>query len=144
MSTYSNRIAIEQAHPEHELDASDIRRLVRQVADREDCSLRHVSIVLSDRDTVLQLNREYLEHDYPTDVLSFPLHDDPSEGIEGEIYIDLDTADERHEEFDATFKEEVHRYIIHGLLHLVGYDDASPSDRTAMRDREDHYLNQLG
>jgi rRNA maturation RNase YbeY len=55
--------------------------------------------------------------------------------------VDLDTAAERHDEFDTTFEREAFRYAVHGVLHLLGYDDASDAERTAMRETEDRYLH---
>jgi Predicted metal-dependent hydrolase len=65
------------------------------------------------------------------------------EGIEGEVYVDLDTAAERHDEFDASFEREAYRYVVHGLLHLVGYDDAQPAGQDKMREKENQYLNAV-
>lgn len=132
-------IAIEQAHPDRLLDEQVLRRLIRHVAAEEQGTLGMLSIVLTDHDTVRALNRTYLDHDYVTDVLSFDLSDAPDR-IEGEIYVDLDTAAERHSEFGTTFDEEVYRYVVHGLLHLFGYDDRTPPEKAAMRRLEDAYL----
>jgi len=104
--------------------------------------LRELSVVLADRATVHALNREWLGHDNPTDVVSFPLDEEAAaEGvIEGEVYVDLDTAAERAPEFGGAFEEEALRYVVHGLLHLVGHDDATDADRARMRALEDRYL----
>jgi rRNA maturation RNase YbeY len=121
------------------LDLGALRALVRHVIDAEGATLRYLGLVLADRATVLDLNRRYLGHDYATDVLSFPL--DAAEGVvDGEVYVDLDTAAQRHGEFGATFEEEVRRYVVHGVLHLVGYNDATAPERAAMRALEDRYL----
>jgi len=133
-------LSIEQAHPERHLDDEPLRALLRTIATEEDCTLGAVTVVLADHETVLRLNRDYLGHDYLTDVLSFDLSES-SERVDGEIYVDLDTAAERHAEFDTTFEREVHRYAAHGLLHLIGYDDSSPEERALMRRLEDRYLS---
>lgn len=135
-------ITVEQAHAHRHLDEHLLRRLIRHVAAEEHGTLGTLSVVLADHDTVHTLNREYLDHDYVTDVLSFDLSDTP-ERIEGEIYVDLDTAAERHHEFSATFEEEACRYVVHGLLHLFGYDDRTPAERATMRRLEDAYLAAL-
>src|SRR5690606_3849464 len=119
-----------------------LRRLLLRVAQEEGVTIADLTVVLSDHAHVLDLNRTYLEHDYETDVLAFNLADDPAAGpIEGEIYIDLDTAQERHSECNATFQNEVFRYAIHGLLHLAGYDDSTPERKAQMRALEDRYLS---
>jgi rRNA maturation RNase YbeY len=133
-------IQIEQVHPERHLDEEPLRALLHTIAAEEDCRLGSVTVVLTDHETVLQLNRDYLDHDYLTDVLSFDLSDEP-ERVVGEIYVDLDTAAERHAEFNTTFEGEVHRYAAHGLLHLIGYDDDTPEERALMRRLEDRYLS---
>jgi rRNA maturation RNase YbeY len=133
---------IAQAHPTRSLDEPALAALVQRAIDGEGFTLRSLGVVLADRATVHRLNREFLDHDYPTDVLSFALDDGAtSEGIvDGEVYVDLDTAAERAPEFGTTFEGEARRYVVHGLLHLMGYDDATDAQRAAMREREDHYL----
>lgn len=127
-------------HPSQTVDQRRLEQLVRTVVRGEALELRSVSIVCSDHETVRQLNRDYLNHDYNTDVLSFSLSD--AEGaVEGEVYVDLDTADERHEEFGVTFDQEVARYVVHGVLHLTGYDDATDEEKRRMRELEDEYLS---
>lgn len=133
-------IQIEQIHPERHLDEGPLRALLRTIAAEEGCTLGTVTVVLTDHETVLQLNRDYLDHDYLTDVLSFNLSDKP-ERVDGEIYVDLDTAAERHAEFDTTFEREVYRYAAHGLLHLIGYDDGTPEEQALMRRLENRYLS---
>ena len=137
-------ILVEHVHPSLRLDVGALRRLVRVVLAGEGRALHYLGIILADHDTVLALNRTYLGHDYLTDVLSFPLNepDDDGGAVDGEIYVDLDTAAERHTEFGGTFEAEARRYVVHGLLHLLGYDDATDEARAAMRVLEDRYLAQ--
>jgi len=151
-----------------DLDLSTIESLVRVVIDEEGAVLRSVHVVLSDHDRVRALNRDYLGHDYHTDVLAFSFAEAPGEAdgetfptggspavhdgdngstgppVEGEVYVDLETAAERHGEFGATVEEEVRRYVIHGVLHLLGYDDGSDAGNAEMRDLENHYLDRDG
>lgn len=135
-------ITVEHDHPTRRLDTDALRRLVRHVAEAEKCAVAFLSIVLTGHDLVRTLNRTHLGHDYETDVLAFPLGEAEGEAsaIDGEIYVDLDTAAERCGEFGATFEEEARRYVVHGLLHLAGYDDATPDGKAAMRALEDRYL----
>ncbi len=132
-------LLIEHTHARLRLDEDALRRLVRCVLAAEARQLAYLGIILADHDTVLTLNRTYLAHDYLTDVLSFPLNDD-DDALDGEVYVDLDTAAERHEAYAVSFEEEARRYVVHGLLHLLGYDDATDAGRTAMRRLEDQYL----
>lgn len=127
-------------HPTRRLDAARLERLVQAVIDGEGVTLQYLGIILADHDLVLALNRSYLQHDYLTDVLAFPLEETPGV-VDGEVYVDLDTAAERHAEFGHTFEEEARRYVVHGLLHLLGYDDATPEGKAAMHTLEDRYLD---
>ena len=133
-------LLIEHTHPTLRLDEAALRRLVDCVLTTEARPLQYLGIILADHDAVLTLNRTYLDHDYLTDVLSFPLGDANEEAVDGEVYVDLDTAAERHETYGTSFEDEARRYIVHGLLHLIGYDDATDAGRQAMRRLEDRYL----
>ena len=146
---YPESLSIEQAHPSRQLDDAHLRQLIRHVLSEEGATLVHLSVVLAGHEMIRRLNREYLDHDYNTDVLSFSLRDGPDssnaeeDGVEGEVYVDLDTAAERHEEFDTSFEREAYRYVVHGVLHLVGYDDATESGQATMRQKENQYLDAV-
>lgn len=135
-------IAVDLAHPTRSLPQADVRALAERVLNGEGLMSRGIGIVLADHAEVLRLNRAYLDHDYETDVLSFSLDESaPSQGfVEGEVIVDLDTAAERADEFGTTYGREALRYVAHGLLHLCGYDDATPDEKAAMHALEDRYL----
>jgi len=139
----SEAIHVHQQHPARTLEAAQIRTLVERMAAAERMKVDEVSIVLADHATVLDLNRRFLGHDYITDVLSFPLGEEDATGLAGEVYVDLDTAAERHEEFNASFTEEALRYVIHGVLHLMDYADTTEEGRQNMRAKENHYLRRM-
>ena len=143
MEPYPHPLSIEHAHPSRAVDEETVKALVRHVLEAEDATPVHVSIVLADHDTVRRLNAAYLDHDYNTDVLSFSLQEETASTAEGEVYVDLDTAAERHEEFDTTFEREAYRYVVHGVLHLLGYDDATEEGQETMRALEDEYLEAV-
>jgi rRNA maturation RNase YbeY len=84
------------------------------------------------------LNRRFLSHDYVTDVLSFDL--EGGKMLEGEVYVNLDRARQQAQEYGVAFGNEVARLVIHGTLHLVGYDDRRPKDVRAMRSQEEKHL----
>ncbi|MEL7168117.1 MAG: rRNA maturation RNase YbeY [Bacteroidota bacterium] len=136
-------IAVVLAHAKRTLDSDIVIAAVQRALYSEGFTARDVSIVLADHATVLDLNRAWLDHDYTTDVLSFNLDEEAlAEGVvEGEVYVDLDTAAERAPEFGTTFDAEALRYVVHGVLHLVGYDDATPDEKAAMHALEDRYLS---
>jgi rRNA maturation RNase YbeY len=132
-------ISIALQHPSIGFPADACRILLEHVLDEEGVELRRLLVVLADHATVLDINRRFLDHDYHTDVLAFDYG--AAEGaVEGEIYVDLDTARERHAEFAAGFREEVLRYAVHGLLHLIGYSDKTDSGEAEMQALEDRYL----
>ncbi len=133
------QIDVTVEHATHSVDREQIAALVERVVQGETKTLRNVSIVCGDHNLIRRLNREYLDHDYNTDVLSFSLTEAPGV-VEGEVYIDLDTAAERHDEFGDSFEKEAARYVVHGVLHLCGYEDATPEGKQRMHELEDGYL----
>ena len=113
--------------------------LVEQVMAGESVRWTSIGVILAGHELVTDLNRTWLSHDYHTDVLSF-LVDDSEAGLEGEVYVDVETARERCAEFNTTVREEVARYIVHGLLHLAGHDDATAEGSRLMTALENRYL----
>jgi probable rRNA maturation factor len=102
-----------------------------------------LSIAIVDDATIHELNRKYLDHDYPTDVLSFLLEREGNR-LEGEVVVSFETAATCAARYDWTADDELLLYLIHGTLHLVGYDDDTPDARTAMRAAESRYLAAAG
>ncbi len=135
-------LLVECAHPDRTIPDADLAALARRVLESEGCTWTYVGIILADHDRVHELNREYLGHDYRTDVLSF-LIDRTDDGLAGEVYVDLDTAETNAAHFGEPYEREVARYVVHGLLHLAGHDDATDAEREAMRRLEDGYLSSL-
>lgn len=101
-----------------------------------------VSVIFVGDEKILDLNKRYLRHNYITDVISFPL-ETQAEDIEGEIYIGIEQAARQAREFGVSLNNEVSRLVIHGILHLLGYDDATPDKKSVMSDKEDRYLREL-
>lgn len=101
-----------------------------------------VSVILTGHKTVRELNAQYLDHHYNTDVLSFVLSD-ADEVLEGEVYVDVQTAAERCGEFDASLENEITRYVIHGVLHLTGLDDSTDAEKNLMTALENEILSVL-
>ena len=98
-----------------------------------------VSVVLLDDAAIRELNVRYLRHDYPTDVITFPMGE--GREVEAEIYISVDTARRQAREYRVTLREELARLAVHGVLHACGHDDASDAQRERMRILENRYLN---
>jgi probable rRNA maturation factor len=102
-----------------------------------------LSIAVVDDPTMHDLNRKHLNHDYPTDVLSF-LFEHSGSRLEGEVIASLDYAVREAAKWGWAERDELLLYVVHGLLHLVGFDDQSEPDRQAMRRKELEYFSALG
>jgi len=96
-----------------------------------------VTIVLVDDKSIRSMNKKYLQHDYATDVITFPLDASP---VVGEIYISLDTAKRQAADYGVTQTNELCRLAVHGVLHLCGHDDATDEQRLAMHKLENRYI----
>ena len=131
-------VTVYNTHPTETVSEVELRRLVDALLREETRITAEISIILCDRARHVELHRKYLGHNHPTDVLAFPLGD--AEPIEGEVYVDLDTARDRHNEFSCEFEVEVARYVIHGVLHLLGFDDKDPEKTAEMKNREEKYV----
>ncbi len=136
------RITIDQAHSRLSVDETLLRRVVEYVLEGERRNPDLLGIVLIERAAMQALNKRWRDSDYDTDVLSFPLG--PEKAIGGEIFVNLDFAYDHCTEFGATFIQEVCRYVAHGVLHLIGYDDATDAGRHQMQRLEDRYLAGAG
>lgn len=121
------------------VDLPRLIRLAEHVLEAEGTVWTGIGIVLTRHDRLRTLNRDFLKHDLNTDVLSFLLETSDA-GIEGEIYVDLETAIERHAEFDSSIEKEIERYVVHGLLHLAGHKDDTPEKKEKMHALESNYL----
>ncbi len=119
---------------------SKMRRVVEHVLRGEAPEIQAVvSIVLVNDEKIHNLNREFLQHDYPTDVITFSLAETNDE-IDGEIYISIDTAAQQAQVYGVSLTNELTRLVAHGTLHLVGYDDATDEQRATMKALEDRYM----
>jgi probable rRNA maturation factor len=102
-------------------------------------SLANLNYIFCSDEYLLQVNRDFLQHDYYTDIITFDLSETP-QAVTGEIYISVDRVRENAQTNEVSFTEELHRVIFHGALHLCGYKDKKPAEVKAMRAAEDKYL----
>jgi probable rRNA maturation factor len=123
--------------------SSRLQEAVRRVLAAAKVASAEVSLAIVDDPTIHQLNRRHLEHDYATDVLSFVLEEGP-EHLEGEIIVSWDHARTLAAEVGWNAEDELLLYVIHGALHLVGFDDHHPDDRQRMRAAETEQLRSWG
>ena len=114
---------------------------IRAVADSYGKREGEVAYVFCDDEKILEVNRQYLQHDYYTDIITF----DYCEGnrLSGDLFISLDTVRSNAELFGRPYDEELHRVIIHGILHLVGINDKGPGEREIMEAAENKALELL-
>jgi len=98
-------------------------------------------VIFVDDNEIHRLNREYLNHDYTTDVITFTINEEVDD-FDAEIYISVDTAKKQAEEYKVTLHNEVRRLAIHGALHIVGYDDSTDELRSKMQIKENYYLER--
>ena len=104
-----------------------------------------LGIVIVDNETIHNLNKDFLRHDYPTDVISFQVESVPENGyLEGEVIASAEMANDCAPKFNWTVNEELILYVIHGLLHLVGFDDRTVEDCKIIREKERYYLRHAG
>lgn len=117
-----------------------IGRAVLKGEGTEECG--SLSVILVGDAKISEINKQFLGNNQPTDVIAFVL-EEKHEHEWGEVYISLDQAREQAAQFDTSWKEELARYVIHGILHLLGYKDTDAESKSNMRLRETHYLNTI-
>src|SRR5262245_17066916 len=127
-----------------EIDRNHFRAVVRAVLDGEGVKDAEISLAFVDDTTIHRLNKRFLDHDEPTDVLSFPLSEPNARKLQGELVIGAEVALAQATQRGHDVKAELTLYVVHGLLHLCGYDDQDEAGVKEMRQRERHYLAQLG
>ncbi len=123
----------------------DTSAWIRAVAASYGKKVGDIAYIFCNDDKILEVNRQYLQHDYYTDIITFDYCDDYAamsrpDTIAGDLFISLDTVRTNAQLQGATYEEELHRVIIHGILHLVGINDKGPGEREIMEAAEDKAL----
>lgn len=118
-----------------------VTKCVKALVKQELREIGDITFVFCDDNYLHKINLEFLDHDTYTDIITF----DYSVGNEviSEIYISIDRVEENAKKYSQTFENEIHRVMIHGVLHLCGYNDKLAEDKQIMRDKENHYLSLL-
>ncbi|UAY52069.1 rRNA maturation RNase YbeY [Ferruginibacter albus] len=119
-------------------DRNKLKLFVEQLFRKENHKLESLVYIFTSDKEVLEMNKNFLNHNYYTDILTFDLSS--SNSISGEVYISIDRVKENAQNHNTSFIEELHRVIFHGALHLCGYKDKSKAEIAAMRKRENQYL----
>ncbi|MGL4229274.1 MAG: rRNA maturation RNase YbeY [Tannerellaceae bacterium] len=123
------------------LKRRETTKWIREVAALHQMKVGDVAYIFCSDEKILEVNKEYLQHDYYTDIITFDYTEDGV--INGDVFISLDTVKSNAEEFGVTFDQELHRIIIHGILHLCGIDDKGPGERENMTAKENEALALL-
>jgi rRNA maturation RNase YbeY len=134
-------VRVSNAHPRRRTRSRAVASVVRSVLRAEGERNGAVSVVFIDSRRSRVLNRRFLGHDWVTDVLSFPLVSRPA--VEGEVYVNLDRARAQADQLGIPYGNEVLRLVVHGVLHLLGYEDGSPARRKRMHRRQEDLVGRL-
>ena len=118
-----------------------IKKWIKTIIEQNEKRCKDINIIFCSDPSILEINNQFLGHDYYTEIITF----DYCEGrdISGELYISIDTVKANAEEYEQPFETELHRVIIHGILHLLGWDDHCDEDIAEMRAAEDSALALL-
>lgn len=119
--------------------------MVEKILSDHDILQSEISVAIVDDPTIRKLNKQYLDHDYETDVISFVLEfDDELQSLNGQLIVSTDTAAVMASQYGGTMQDELLLYVVHGTLHLVGYNDKCEADAAQMRAAEKKYLTTVG
>ena len=117
---------------------TELKSFIREIFKKENKKLLSLQYIFCTDEYLLEINRQYLQHDFYTDIITFELG--TAEKIDGEIYISAERVKENAQLMQISFKEELHRVIFHGVLHLCGYKDKLKTEKLEMRTKEDRLL----
>ena len=125
--------------PMPDIKKREVTEWIKQVAASYGKRVGEVAYIFCDDEKILEVNRQYLQHDYYTDIITFDYTEGPR--ISGDLFISLDNVRTNAEQFaDGDYRRELHRVIIHGILHLCGINDKGPGEREQMEAAEDQAL----
>jgi probable rRNA maturation factor len=118
-----------------------VLRLIEKVITKEKSPLDDLNFIITNDENLLSINKQFLNHNYYTDVIAFGYEEKGR--LSGEIYISIETVKENAHNYKVSLNEELRRVMIHGTLHLCGYEDDTPGQKIIMKDREDYYLEKF-
>lgn len=121
-----------------------VKKWLKQVAAENGYTVGDINYIFCSDAYLLDMNKQYLGHDYYTDIITFDNRENPeSKKVDGDIFISIDTVRANGEEYGEGFVRELHRVMAHGLLHLTGYDDGTEAEQMQMRQAENAALATL-
>ena len=118
-----------------------LKLFIQKLFKQEKMNLEQLDYIFCTDEFLLQMNQQYLKHNYFTDIITFNLSENTNT-IVGEVYISIDRVKENAIQFNTSYVQELHRVLFHGALHLCGYRDKSKKDQALMRQKENFYLHQ--
>jgi len=124
-------------------DKRKIQKWIKLVIEGEKKKSGDINYIFCDDTFLTEMNIKYLNHDTLTDIITFNYNEENSNLITGDIYISIDRVKENSDKYKVLFITELHRVIIHGVLHLLGYKDKTKADKNTMREKEDNCLSLL-
>ena len=131
-------ILLSTNHPRLRFPSKEVFRALKIVYKKEGKEIPTLTVICTHNRFIRKINKEFLTHDYITDIIAFPLGNDG--GVEAEIYVNLDAARNQAKKYNVTYTQEARRLLIHGALHLLGYDDKTQRQKIKMNAREEFYL----
>jgi probable rRNA maturation factor len=123
------------------VEAENVKSWLQDVVISHGKRIQGLTYIFVDDEELAEMNESILQHDTYTDILTFPLHDDGSENLMGDVFISVDRVRENSVLFNTGFENELYRVMVHGLLHLVGFDDLDDDSEAEMRAAEDFALS---
>ncbi len=118
-----------------------LKKWINEVILSESFKPGDINFIFTSDKYLLEINKQYLSHNYFTDIITFNYCE--NNNVNGDIYISVDTIKNNSTRFSVTFLQELHRVMVHGILHLLGYDDHSDEEKLIMREKENYYLDRL-
>ena len=123
------------------LNDIDLTNWISKVCITENYNLGDISLIFCSDEYLLDINRTHLDHDYYTDIITFDYTD--NQIVSGDLFISIDRVRDNASDFNVSFEHELHRVIIHGVLHLCGYKDKSDDEEKLMRTKENNALSLI-
>ena len=116
---------------------------ISSVVDHHNQAIESINYIYCSDNYLLNINQEYLDHDYFTDIITFDNRDFHHQPIDADIFISIDRVQDNSEQYNIPFHSELHRVMVHGVLHLLGQGDKTQEEKKQMREKEDAYLSLL-
>ena len=125
-------------------DSQRYQNWIEITSKEENVEPEAINIIFCSDNHILKINNEYLQHDYFTDIITFDYSEEQeaTKYISGDLFISIDTVRSNADAYSVSFREELDRVVVHGILHLIGYKDKTVIEQKQMREKEDYYLSK--